>query len=168
MSWRRFAWLLVLLLGITIIWAVADLKGTYEKIASARSDDADSIDFRIASLQKRIANHRAHLEGLEKLTLWPPEADIMSWLTQQADDSDVRIIGVEHLPVEQMSGYQNIPVKIIIRGDYNPLGRFINSLEHSPNAIRIDSLRIRRKEYTPEHVIMELSMSYFQKVEESS
>ena len=168
MSWRRLAWIVIMLLMVTIVLAGVELKKSYGRLDSAQSDDTNSIDLQLASLQKQIDSRRAHLSGLEKLTLWESETEFMSWVTQQADDTGVRVIGVEHLPVERESAYRNIPVKVTIRGDYNPLGRFINRLEHSPSAIKINSMRIRRKEYTPEHVTMDLSMSYFQKTGESS
>ena len=169
MNWRRLAWLAILLLITTIVWEVVAIKGMYEKIASAKPEDAHDVSRRLVSLEKRRADHRQRIESLEKLALWPPEADLMSWLSSQANDSDVTIIGVEHPPVEKVSEYQHIPVEITIRGDYNSLGRFINKLEHSPpNKVRIDSFRVRRKEYTPEHVTTELSLSYFQEMERSS
>jgi Tfp pilus assembly protein PilO len=168
MNWRRLAWLVILLLITTIVWGAVDLKEMYEKIASASSEDTHDVSRRLVSLEKRRANHGQRIESLEKLALWPSGESLMSWLTQQAHDSDVTIIGVEHLPVEEVSEYQHIPVKITIRGDYNPLGRFINKLERSPNKVRIDSFRIKRKEYTPEHVIMDLSLSYFQEMEKLS
>ena len=155
---------MILLIGV-VVWEAIDLKGMYGKIASARSEDADDADQRLASLRGQLVDYRGYIENLEELALWQPETDPMSWLTQQADDSDVQIIGVEHQPVEDISGYQHVPVKITVRGDYNPLGRFINKLEYSPNAVRIDSFRIRRKQYTPEHITMDLSLSYFQKLE---
>ena len=167
MNWRRLAWFLILLLMVTIVLAGIELKESYDELDAARSDDTQSVDLNLVSLQKRIEARKAHLSGLEKLTLWESETEFMSWVTQQADDTGVRVIGVDHLPVEQVSDYRNIPVNVTIRGDYNPLGRFINRLEHSPSAIKINSMRIRRKEYTPEHVTMDLSMSYFQKVVES-
>ena len=167
MNWRRLAWLVILLLMVTIVLAGIELKEAYDELDSVRSDDTNSVDLNLVSLQKRIEAHRVHLSGLEKLTLWESETEFMLWVTQQADDTEVRIIGVEHLPVEQVSDYRSIPVRVTIRGDYNPLGRFINRLERSPRAILINSLRIRRKEYTPEHMIMDLSTSYFQKVVES-
>ena len=92
----------------------------------------------------------------------------MSWLTHQLDDTCVQLIGVEHLPVELVLNYQNTPVNVTIRGDYDPLCRFINRLERSPSAVRINSLRIRRKEHNFEHVVMNLSLSCFQKVRKSS
>lgn len=168
MNWRRFAWLLIALLIVTIVWAAIELKEMYEKINYARSGSADDVGRRLASLRNRIANHKERVDSLEKLALWPPGVDLMSWLTQQANDSDVRIIGVEHPPVEKVSEYQRVHVKVTVRGDYNPLGRFINKLEHSPDTVRVNSFRIRRKEYTPEHVTMDLSLSYFQKTERSS
>ena len=168
MNWRRLAWLVILLLIITIVWGAVDLNEINEKIASARSEDAHDVSGLLVSLQKRLADHRQRIENLERFALWPPGADLMSWLTQQESDLDVRIIGVEHPPVEEVSQYQHIPVKITIRGDYNPLGKFINKLERSPSKVRIDSFRIRRKEYTPEHIIMDLSLSYLQKMERSS
>jgi Tfp pilus assembly protein PilO len=168
MNWRRFAWLVIALLIVTIVWAAIDLKGMYEKINSAKSGNADDVAQRLASLQNRIASHKARVDSLEKLALWPPEVELMSWLTQQADDADVRIIGVERPPVEEASEYQRVPVKITVNGDYHPLGRFINELERSSNTVRINSFRIRRKEYTPDHITMDLSLSYFQKAERSS
>ena len=161
MNWRRFAWLLILLLIITVVWAAIELKDRYDKISSARSGDIDEPGRRLMSLQKRVADHKKHIESLEKLALLPAEVSLMSWLTQQANDLGVSIIGVEHLPVESVSEYQHVPVKITIRGDYNPLGSFINKLERSQNVVRIDSFRIQRKEYAPEQVIMDLSLSYF-------
>jgi hypothetical protein len=182
MSWRRLAWLVILLLVTTIVWGATALKETYEKIDSTRSKGAEDTGQRLASLRARLANHREYIENLERLVLWPPGSDLMSWLTQQANESEVRIIGVEHPPVEKVSSshprrtrgptreipeYRHVPVKITVTGGYNLLGRFINKLEHCPNAIRIDSFRMRRKEYTPEHTTMDLSLSYFQKVEKS-
>ena len=100
MNWRRLAWLVILLLIITIAWAAMDLNGVYEKIASARSGGDDGAARRLASLQKQIARYKKHVENLEELALWPPGVNLMAWLTQQANDLDVRIIGVEHLPIE--------------------------------------------------------------------
>ena len=168
MKWRKFTWLVIPLLIFIIVWLSAEINGAYEKIDSAKSGDADNINQHPASLQKRIANYREQIEKLEKFAIWQPGADVMSWLTQQANKSGVGIIGVEHLPTEEFAEYQHIPIKITIRGDYNPLGRFINKLEHSPNAVRINSFRIKRKEYTPKHITMDLSLSYFQKVGMSS
>lgn len=168
MNWRRLAWLVILLLVVTIVWAVTELKGTYAQIASVDSKDPDHASRQLTLLQERIAGQREKLAGIENLTLWPKDSDPIMWLTQQADDTGVRIIGVEHLPVEQASIYQNIPVTITISGDYNPLGRFINKLEHSSNLLRINSLRIRRRKYTLEHTVMDLSLSYFQKMGEPS
>jgi Tfp pilus assembly protein PilO len=91
----------------------------------------------------------------------------MLWVTQQADGLDVSIIGVERLPAKYVSVYSYMPINITVRGDYNPLGRFISNLERSPNMVRIDSFRIKRKEHTPEQVVMELSLSYFQRAEGS-
>ena len=167
MNWKRLSWLVIVLLIATIVWGAVDLKKTHERIASARSASADDAGWRLASIQGKFANHREHIENLEKLALWPSGAVPMSWLTQQVNGSDIQIVGVEHPPVEKVSEYRHVPVKLSVRGNYNSLGRFINKLEHSPYAVRINSLRIRRKEYTPEHVTMDLSLSYFQTVEET-
>jgi len=164
MNWRRFAWLIIILLVFTIVWAGIELKREYDRIAIAKLKDKDDMSQRLASIQKRIAGQRDYIKDLEKVALWPPEEDPMSWFTQQANDSNVSIIGVEHPAVEQIPEYHHIPVKITLRGDYNPLGRFINKLEHSQNMVRIDSLRIRHNEYAPEHITMELSLSYFQRI----
>lgn len=163
MNWRRFAWLLILLLIVTIVWAVVELKDRYERISAARSENIDEPGRRLMSLQTRIADRKKHIESLERLALLPVETSFMAWLTQQADDLGISIIGVEHPPVESVSEYQHVPVKITVRGDYNPLGSFINKIERFQSVVRIDSFRIRRKEYTPEHVIMDLSLSYFQR-----
>ena len=160
--------MIILLLIVAIFWAVTELKGTYEKIASVESGDNDQASRQLTLLQERIAGQGEKLAEIEKLALWQPDSDPMEWLIHQADDTGVRIIGVEHLPVERASIYQNTPVTITVRGDYNPLGRFINRLERSSSALRINSLRIRRREYTPENVVMDLSLSYFHKVKKSS
>jgi Tfp pilus assembly protein PilO len=167
MNWRRLAFLMILMLIFSIVWGAYALKGSYEELASARSGDTTSVTSQLLSLQKRIDAHTVNLSGLEQLILWESDSDFMSWVTHQADDTGVQGIGVEHLPVEGESDYWEIPIIVTIRGDYNPLGRFINQLEHSPNAVRINSMRIRRKEHTPEYMVMELSVSYFQKVVES-
>ncbi len=164
MNWRRFAWLIIILLVFTIVWAGIELKREYDKIAAAKLRDRDDMSQRLASIQKRIAGQRDYIRNLEEVALWPSEEDPMSWFTQQANDSNVSIIGVEHTAVEQIPEYHHVPVKITLRGDYNPLGKFINRLEHSQNMVRIDSLRIRYNEYTPEHITMELSLSYFQRI----
>jgi len=167
MNWRKLAFLVILLLILSIVWGVIELKRSYEELSSARSGDTSSTTAQLSSLQKRIESHTAHLSGLEQLTLWKSDSDFMFWITQQADDTGVQVIGVEHQPVEQESDYLSIFVTMTIRGNYHPLSMFINSLERSPSAIKINSMRIRRKEHTPEHVVMDLSMSYFQKVVES-
>ena len=163
MNWRRFSWLLILLLIVTIVWAVVELKDKYERISAVRSKNIDEPDRRLISLQNRIADRKKHIKSLEKPALLPVETSLMAWLTQQAEDLGVSIIGVEHPPVENISEYRHVPVKITVRGDYNPLGRFINKIERFQSMVRIDSFRIRRKEYAPEHVIMDLSLSYFQR-----
>lgn len=167
MNWRRLAFFVILLLIFSIVWGGIEFKRSYEELSSARSDDAGSVTSQLLSIQKRIDAQTAHLSGLEQFTLWESDSDFMSWITQQADDTGVQVIGVERQPVEQESDYRGIPVTVTIRGDYNPLGRFINNLERSTNAIKINSMRIRRKEHTPEYMVMDLSISYFQKAVES-
>jgi hypothetical protein len=166
MNWRRLAWLVILLLIVTISWAAIELKEIHKRIASVGG--ADDISEQLASLQEQIADQRERVVIFEDLALWPSGSDPMPWLTQQADDTNVQLIGVEHLPAEQALDYQNISINITVRGDYSPLGRFINRLEHSPNTLRINSLRIRYKEYTPDYLVMDLSLSYLQKMGEPS
>jgi hypothetical protein len=163
MNWRRISWLVILLLVFTATWAVVEIKGIYERMASMESRDSDTISQQLGVLQERIANQKERLEVLEKMALWPSDSDPMTWLTQQADDTGVQFIGVKHLPVERVSDYQSTSVNITIRGDYDPLGRFLNMLERSTNAMQINSLRIRRKEYGPEQLVMDLSLSYLRK-----
>lgn len=162
MNWRRFVWIISLLLIAIIAWELADLRGIYRKIASVRSESSDDPGQILLSLQQQVASQRKYLESLEKIAIWQPGLDLMTWLTQQADALNVKIIGLEQKPVEKLLEYQRVPFSITVRGDYNPLGRFINKLEHSPNAVRIDSLRIRRKESTPEYITTDISLSYFQ------
>jgi len=163
MNWRRLAWLLTILIIFTIIWAAIELKDKHEKIAYEKPKDAELTDQELASLKKRIQDQRELLNRLEKSNLWSKDQDLVSWLNQQANASDTRIIGVEHPPSEKLSEYRRVYVKITVRGDYNPLGRFVNRLEYSPNAIHIDSFRIKRRDYSPEYVAMDIWLSYLQK-----
>ena len=167
MTWRRLAWIVILLLIVSIAWGAFALRRSYEELSSVRADDTSSVAAQLASLQERIDAHTYHLSGIEHRTLWDSESDFMSWVTKQADDTGVQIIGVEHLPAEDESDYRSVSVNVTIRGDYHPLGRFINQIERSSSVIRINSMRIHRKEYTPEHVVTDLSIAYFQKVVES-
>jgi hypothetical protein len=168
MIWRRFAWLLVILFIAIIIWEVVEIKRLRSDINSISSNDVNNSLQSLISIQSKISERVEHIENLEESALWGNKDDPVSWITHQADASMVKVIGVEHIPAEQVSEYQHTTVKIIVQGDYNPLGRFINLLERSPNALKINSFRIKRKEYTPEHIIMDLSLSYFHKPEKSS
>ncbi len=172
MTWRRFAWLIVFLLIVTAIWLSVDLKGVYERInkriTSSGSESGTDAERRLTALQRELANRGEYIDNLEKRTLWQSDADLMSWLTGQANDSDVKIIGVERLPAEEILEYQRIRVKLTVTGDYGSLGSFLNKVERSPNAVKVDSFRMRRKEDAPEDVTMDLSLSYFRKLEKSS
>ncbi len=167
MNWRKFIWLIIVLLIAAVIWKAADLKDAYEKIASTKSGDSDDAEQRLESLQKKLADQKRRAENLEKFALWQTGEDFMSWLTQQADDSSVRIIGVERSPVEKVQEYRHVPVNITAAGDYSALGRFVNQLERSSSKIRINSFRMRRKKETSAQVTMDISLSYFQKAEGS-
>jgi len=160
-----------------LFWMSISLKKNYEKLGSIESESADNPVSHLLALQKQISSQKEHLENLEKNGLWPKNLDVLSWLTKQADDSNVKIIGVDYPPAEENLKYHNINISLNVRGDYNPLAIFINKLERSQNPILISSLRIKRKESAfsakysanalaePEYVTMEISLSCFKKLE---
>ena len=100
MTWRRLTWIVILLLVVSVAWGAFALRRAYEELSSARSDDTSSAAAQLASLQGRIKAHTANLSGIEQHTLWESDTDFMSWVTQQADDTGVQVIGVERQPVD--------------------------------------------------------------------
>lgn len=159
MNSKRLTWLAITLLIVMIAWAILSLRKDYEKITAIDVKGSEDLIQYIAATQKNIASQREYIKKLEKIALWPIQADIMSWLTQQADNLSVKVIGVEYLPVEKLSKYQSININLSVRGNYNDLGRFINALERSPYAVGINSFRMLRKESTPEYITMNISLS---------
>ena len=163
MYWKQIYWGIIFLLVVLITWQIMDLKVTYQKIAFIRSKGTvDSKDY-LTLLQKGAAKQKEYLDYVEKVSLWQPGIDPLSWLTQQADELGLKVTRIEHPPTVKISEYEQVLINITIRGDYNLLGIFINKLERSTNAFRIDSLRMGRKESFPDQTIMALSLSYFRK-----
>ena len=70
-----------------------------------------------------------------------PRTDPLSWLTQQADELGLKVAGVERLPTSKVLEYEQVPINITVKGDYNLLGMFINRLE------RFSFHRVTRTEY---------------------
>ena len=116
------------------------------------------------SLQKDTAKQKEYLDYIEKSTLWQSGTDPLSWLTQQADGLGIQVTGVDRLPITKVLEYGQMPINITIKGNYNLLGMFINRLERSANAFKIESLRTGRKESSPDQTTMILSLSYFRRV----
>jgi len=139
------------------------LKVTYQKIDFIRSKGTvDSKDY-LTLLQKGAVKQKEYLDYVEKVSLWQSEIDPLSWLTQQADELGLKVTRVERPPTVKISEYEQVLINVTIRGDYNLLGIFINKLERSTNAFRIDSLRMGRKEFSPDQTIVALSLSYFRR-----
>lgn len=165
MNFRKVVWILIILLIIVTIWEIISLKENYKKIADTKSDDDDTITKRLEYLQKEV-NYQANIIGkIENIAIWDQENDPLLWISRQAARSVVNIVGIEHFPPEKSSNYERIPVNIVVRGDYNALGKFINKLERAEKKLRIDSLRARYKEHKPEELTMDVLISYFIKSE---
>ena len=160
MNWKRIYWVIILLLVVLITGQIMYLKVTYRKIAFIGT--VDSKDY-LTSLQEGAAKQKEYLDYVEKVSLWQPGIDPLSWLTQQADELGLKVTRVECPPTVKISEYEQVLINVTIRGDYNLLGIFINKLERSTNAFRIDSLRMGRKESSPDQTIVALSLSYFRK-----
>lgn len=161
MNLRKALWILIILLIAIIIWETINLKENYGKMVALDSDINDEIAKRILNLQEKVNNQKTTIAELEKIATWNQENYPLSWVSSKAIRTTVNIVGIEHLPSEKALGYERIPVNIIVRGDYNALGKFINELERSEKKLRIDSLRVRYKERKPEELIMDVLISYF-------
>lgn len=165
MNLRKALWILIILLIAIIIWETINIKENYRKIVTLDADNEDEITKKILKLQRKVNDQITSIQKLEKIATWNQENDPLSWVSSNAIRNTVSIIGVEHLPPEKALGYERIPVNIVVKGDYNALGRFINELERSEKKLKIDSLRVRHKERKPEELIMDVLISYFIKSE---
>ena len=158
--------LLIVLLIIVIVFEILDIRSQRKKLSQAKSMMPGTASYDPTSLRKAVVEHEKCVDRLEILALWSSEQDFVSWLTIQADDSGVQIVGLEYLPVYNKPQYRQVSVMVTLRGTYNPLGRFINRLERSSNMIKIDSLNALCKDSTPDQITMSLWLSYFQKANE--
>jgi Tfp pilus assembly protein PilO len=162
---KKLSWVLIFLLVPIISIEIIDIVLIHQKGAITEIKNVDQITDKIAPLQRKIERHTEYINNLERYAVWSSEPDPISWVAQQAIDANVEIVGLEYSSVEKISEYKKIPVDITIRGNYNTLGRFINKLEHSQNAIKINSLRAICKDSTPEQITANLNLSYFQKAD---
>ncbi len=165
MNLRKALWILIILLIAIIIWETVRLKENYKKIVASDSDIDDEITKNYLKLKKKVHDQTTLIEKLEKIATWNQENDLLSLVSSEAIRTTVNVVGIEHLPSEKALGYERIPVNIIVRGDYNALGKFINELERYEKKLRIESLRVRYKERKPEELIMDVLISYFIKSE---
>ncbi len=161
MNLRKTLWILIILLIAIIIWEIVNLKENYKNIAIAKPKNNDTITKNLVYLQKEISDQINLLEKIENIATWNQENDPLSWISRQAIESAVNVVGIEHFPSEKYPNYERIPVNIVLRGDYNALGKFINELERSKKKLRIDSLRVRYKERKLEELTMDVLISYF-------
>ena len=166
MNWKRIYWVLILLLTALVVWQLMDLKVTYRKIAFIKAKGISDSNIALTSVQKSVTKQKEYLDYVET-ALWQPGTDPLSWLTQQTDELGLQVAGIERLPIATVSEYEQVPINITIKGDYNLLGMFINRLERYTNTFKIDSLRMGRKESSPDQTIMTLSLSYYRKVGKS-
>lgn len=179
---KRIYWVLILLLTALVVWQVMDLKVTYRKIAFIKARGVSSSNVALTSVQKSVAKQKEYLGYVERNAIWKPGTDPLSWLTGQAGELGLKVVGVERLPTSRISEYEQVPLSITVKGDYNLLGMLINRLERfsfrsqrrlgvteeqNTNTFKIDSLRMGRKESSPDQTIMTLSLSYYRKVGKS-
>ena len=167
MNRKRIYWLLIFPLTALVVWQAMDLKVTYRKIAFIKGRGISDSNIALTSVQKSVTKQKEYLDYVERNAIWKPGTDPLSWLTQQADELGLKVAGVERLPTSRVSEYEQAPINITIRGDYNLLGMFINRLERYTKTFKIDSLRMGRKESSPDQTIMTLSLSYYRKVGKS-
>jgi len=164
MNRKRVSWVIIFLMIVLIAWQIMDLKVTYQRIAFIKSKGVRNSNGYLTSLQKDTAKQKEYLDYIEKSILWQSGTDPLSWLTQQADELGIQVTGVDRLPTAKVLEYEQMPINITIKGNYNLLGMFINRLERSTNAFKIESLGMGRKESSPDQTTMILSLSYFQRV----
>jgi Tfp pilus assembly protein PilO len=166
MKLRNIYWILIILLVGVIVLEILDIRSLHGKVILVKSKMPREIADDFVSLKNTVTEHKGYIDKLEEHALWPSGQDMVSWLAKQAADSGVQIVGLQYLPADNISQYKQVPVTVTLRGTYNPLGRFINRMERSPNALKIDSLNALCKDRTPDQITMDLSLTYFQKVNE--
>ncbi len=164
MKSKRIYWIAIIILAVMVTWQIMDFKVTSHKISFVTSKKLSDTNKSLTSLQKNAAKQKDYLDYVEKVALWKTNVDPLSWLTQQANEIGLQIIGVERLATVRISDYEQTPFKISVRGDYDRIGMFVNKLEHSTNAFKINSLRMGRKDSTPDQTNITLSLSYFRRV----
>jgi hypothetical protein len=153
-----------MILVAMITWQIMDLKITHHKISFVTSKKISDSNGSLTSLQKNAVKQKDYFDYVEKVALWKEDEDPLSWLTQQANEIGLQVIGVERLATDRILDYEQSSFKISIRGDYDRIGMFVNRLEHSTNAFKINSFRMVRKDSTPDQTTMTLSLSYFRRV----
>ena len=164
MKSKRIYWAVIIILVAMVTWQIMDLKVTHHKISFVTSKKISDSNKSLTLLQKNAAKQKDYLDYVEKVALWKEDTDPLSWLTQQTNEIGLEVIGVERLATDRISEYEQVLLKISIRGDYNHIGMFVNRLERSANAFKINSFRMGRKDSTPDQTTMTLSLSYFRRV----
>jgi len=164
MRWIRLSWIIIFILAVVTIWELFELRTAYQKLALARSKYDDGSTASLLDVQRDVSSQKEYLESMEKIATWSKDSDPVSWLSQQAVNTGTTVVGLDSFSKERDSDYEKIRFIIRVRGSYNALGRFINKLEHSPNAVKIESMRIKYN--TSEQLTLDVLMAYFRKAKQ--
>lgn len=154
---------LFVVLCVFMIFYLLRLRRQVEEL---KLSSASTVSMQIPRLNQIIHQKKENISQLEEQALWySQQEDIMSFLTEQAKKAKVSIVGVEQMKEYQVDTYQAYPVKLTLKGDYHAFGRFLNRLELSQKKVKLSYFSIKRRK---EHLIMEVIVSSFNRLEEKS
>lgn len=90
----------------------------------------------------------------------PEISDLLSLLNQTSQNSGVQLVHVKPTAPINKSGYREIPIDILIKGDYFQTLNFLNKLESLPRLVLVTNISTLSKQKTLETKLSGIIYSY--------
>lgn len=164
--------LIVLFVSITFIYNSL-FNAPVKRIVKELKTDMESLEVNRASYLAAAAALGKETERLQEVTrsyeemesslLYskegiPPAKDVSKILKELSSPRPgVTIISVHTSPIEDKGEYLRLPLVLSIRGDFQSMGAYIDSLEHSRRLIGVENINMVKEEKGDLLIKLELS-----------
>ena len=146
------ALLLLLIIGGGYMLSVKDKRAS---LAVSAQEEAD-LRLQYEDKAGQAANLEAYLKQKEEmketfgalLRQLPSDTEVpglVEDITRTAIDSELKIESIELQPEQKSEFYVELPINIVVEGDYHKIGTFVSSIANLPRIVTLHDFRIEPK-----------------------
>jgi type IV pilus assembly protein PilO len=136
-----------------------DLRKDYEQ----KSADAANLDAYRAQMQEMEATFGALLKQLPSDTEVP---GLIDDITRTALDNELKIESIELQSERRTEFYVELPIDIVVEGNYHDIGAFISGVANLPRIVTLHDFVIAPQEKNPEDLRMTILAKTYRYLEE--